>query len=284
MKEPIIYITPEAYAKITTAVRVSDLECSMLGTVETHKTEANTYGFLITDIYFPQQTRSAAFTKITHDGIAEILTTEGIEVEKIKCWIHSHVNMGVSPSGQDDSQAKELMQDAEWFIRGIFNKKNEYSLSIHWRGIEIAAKLVILWGTTLEEGIKKELEEKTVVEQRHVSKCWNGYADNGWTWNEETRSWVLEDKGYLGYRERQSSFLENQLVDNKRRIEYTIGSKLYFDDHQKQCKQLTYALHGKYMQKKDCMTVGEFRKSDTSHKKLSDFDLLDKYEEYMSKL
>jgi hypothetical protein len=171
--KPIVWITPEAWDKLMTYVRASDVECSMLCEVE-----AKNGKFLINKVYLPKQTRSAAFTKITHEGIVEILSIPGINPAKIKAWFHSHVNMNVTPSGQDISQAKELMQDAEWFIRGILNKRAEYSLFIHWMGIDIEADLQIknVMTGNIEEA-KKELERVTVKETVVFSK--SGYPYGG---------------------------------------------------------------------------------------------------------
>lgn len=155
-----IYITRPAYNRIRAIVQASNLEVSMLGEVEIKDKNV-----IITEIHIPRQTRSAAFTEIVHDGISELLES-GVDPSKVKCWIHSHVNMGVSPSGQDVSQAKELMKDSDWFIRGIFNKKNEYTLSLHWNNLIVDCELLILEDNVEDiEAIKREIEEKTVVRQ-----------------------------------------------------------------------------------------------------------------------
>ena len=43
---------------------------------------------------------------------------------------HSHVNMGVGPSGQDDSMILEF-KTRDFFIRGIFNKKGDIKMDIY---------------------------------------------------------------------------------------------------------------------------------------------------------
>lgn len=194
--KPIVWITPEAWDKLMTYVRASDIECSMLCEVE-----AKSGKFLINKVYLPQQTRSAAFTKITHEGIVEILSTPDINPAKIKAWFHSHVNMSVSPSGQDVSQAKELMQDAEWFIRGILNKRAEYSLFIHWMGIDIEADLQIMnvLSGNIEQA-KKELEEATVKEAVYFSKSGYPYGGTyGPSGKKDKGKWKEQKYNYNGY-------------------------------------------------------------------------------------
>ena len=48
----------------------------------------------------------------------------------MKLWGHSHVNMGVSASSQDDKQIKELKANTDFFIRVIMNKKDEIKIDI----------------------------------------------------------------------------------------------------------------------------------------------------------
>ncbi len=171
--KPIVWITPDCWDKLITYVKASDVECSMLCEVESSGGR-----FLINKVYLPKQTRSAAFTKITHEGIVELLTNQDINPAKLKAWFHSHVNMSVTPSSQDVSQAKELMQDAEWFIRGILNKKYEYSLFIHWMGIDIEADLEVAHQLTEDlEQAKAELAAATVTEPITYSKT--GYPHGG---------------------------------------------------------------------------------------------------------
>jgi hypothetical protein len=49
----------------------------------------------------------------------------------------SHVRMGTSPSGQDDTQMEDFSKDVDWFIRGIFNKdgRAEFSIWFYKQGI-----------------------------------------------------------------------------------------------------------------------------------------------------
>lgn len=156
-----VFIELDAWRTVRRYVMSSSEECSMLAEVEV---KDNT--FLITKIYLPRQTRSAAYTKITPEGVAELLSREDVDPAKIKAWFHSHVNMGCSPSCTDKAQAAELMADCEWFICGIFNKKNEYSMYIHWMGMEIEANLEIVFDADYdEEATKKELEDATVASQ-----------------------------------------------------------------------------------------------------------------------
>lgn len=157
----VVHILPEAYALVRKMVEVSSLECSMLGEVEQRPEPGIT--FLITKIFIPFQTRSATETTIDSSKLPEVIESEQIDNQKVKCWFHSHVNMAPHPSGQDEIQIKELMNDADWFIRGIFNKKNEYTLSVHWMGLEIEAILEIKYSaqTLTDAEATKLLSDRT---------------------------------------------------------------------------------------------------------------------------
>lgn len=228
--KPTIYFTLEAYRMVIGYVMASELECSMMGEVETHK---NT--FLVTKVHLPQQTRSAAFTKITHDGVASLLTNPSINPQKIKAWFHSHVNMGVTPSGQDEKQAQELMSDAEWFIRGIFNKRGEYSLFIHWHGIDIEAKMDILYEVGLDiDALKAELESVTIkdttltkysgknkqIEIFNYPKCnyskYDDYPTNDYTtYNSKSRkshTGLFNEKPRIAYYEYKDMYDDNKHI------------------------------------------------------------------------
>lgn len=157
-----IYILPQTYAKLKAYVKASSVECSMLCQVQLNY--SSEVKMLITKMVVPYQTRMATETTIDETRLFEVLTAEGIDHQKLKCWLHSHVNMSTSPSGQDQKQAAILMNDCEWFIRGIFNKRNEYTLSVHWMGVEIEAVLEILDTTNPIDmkAIEKQLEDKTI--------------------------------------------------------------------------------------------------------------------------
>lgn len=157
--EPIkVYFDFEAWKLLHAAVTASTLECSLIGIVS--KKEDH---FVVEKLYIPKQTRLAAYTKIVDEGIFELLEDSTIPSEKLKIWIHSHVNMGVSPSATDISQAKELMQDAEWFICGIWNKKAEYSLYLKFMGRDLPCVAIPRWADqALLDEVTTVLETQTV--------------------------------------------------------------------------------------------------------------------------
>lgn len=123
-----LYILPEARNKMELYCDLSEGEIGWLAYVE----QFDKQGFLITDCALLKQEVHATTTEITAEGLLEFWNNTPVEQQaKIKLWGHSHVNMSVSPSGQDDSQMEYFKDGNPWFIRLITNKKREYHIDIY---------------------------------------------------------------------------------------------------------------------------------------------------------
>jgi len=98
-------------------------------------------GFVIDDVFVPQQRCTAATTVITREGEAELLDTLMSErkydtINSLGCWGHSHVNFDVFASGQDEAQTQEYLekrrgQKHNHFIRVIANKRGDFFCSLY---------------------------------------------------------------------------------------------------------------------------------------------------------
>ncbi len=100
--------------------------------------ERDNYNFLIKDVFYPKHCLvSAATCEIDPTGMQQImmyLIENGREddLENLKAWGHSHVNMGISPSQQDDNQALELVRDnGDYLIRLIGNKQGLVGITFY---------------------------------------------------------------------------------------------------------------------------------------------------------
>jgi hypothetical protein len=131
---PVVYISTGALNKMQTYVDECLDEIGWLGTVVEHQPRV----YLIEDVYLFDQEVHGATTEITPEGLSsfaeEILQqSEGIEIwNNLKMWGHSHVNMGVSPSSQDNKQMETFQETGhDWFIRLIANKKGELKLDFY---------------------------------------------------------------------------------------------------------------------------------------------------------
>jgi len=130
---PNVMINPIALAKMQLFVNTCDKEVGWLGTVIKNK---NSY--IIQDVYLFEQEVASTTTEITPEGLSkfaeQILTLEnGVEIwNNIRLWGHSHVNMSVSPSGQDNEQMNSFSNiGKDWFIRIIANKNGDLKVDVY---------------------------------------------------------------------------------------------------------------------------------------------------------
>jgi len=125
--EPTIYITPNAYIKMRMLVDKSDKEIGWYGIVNEMPGLQATY--IIEDIVVYPQRVTGVTVEQDEDRMFEFemsLTTEQVNHKRFHG--HSHVNMGTSPSGVDESFYQDLLsQVTDYFIITITNKRNEYT-------------------------------------------------------------------------------------------------------------------------------------------------------------
>lgn len=130
-KKPIVLFSSDAILKMKLYTKEVNDEVGWLGTV--NKIGNNYY---VSDVFLFEQDVHGTTTEITPEGLttfAEEILQEEDGVEKwnnMKLWGHSHVNMGVFASSQDDKQIKELKANTDFFIRVIMNKKDEIKIDI----------------------------------------------------------------------------------------------------------------------------------------------------------
>ena len=133
---PGIVISATALAKMELFVDICKDEVGWLGTAELFHVEQDTY-IELQDVFLIEQEVHATTTELTPEGLtnfgSEILSQpNGMETwNKMRMWGHSHVNMGTSPSGQDDIQMKDFKEIGhEWFVRLIANKKGDIRIDL----------------------------------------------------------------------------------------------------------------------------------------------------------
>lgn len=129
---PVIKISPKALGKMQSLVKWSNVEVGWLGVVERFN---RTY--TIKDIYLFEQEVNSVTCEITPESLAlfaeDLLQyPNGMEIfNNIRMWGHSHVNMSIEPSHQDETQFEELAKNSsDYFIRIIANKRGELSVDL----------------------------------------------------------------------------------------------------------------------------------------------------------
>ncbi|MGD9382357.1 MAG: hypothetical protein PVI03_07925 [Candidatus Thorarchaeota archaeon] len=163
---PTVFYTPKAWTKIRRAVDKCTKEVGWLGIVERQGDD-----YLIEDIFIPKQTVSHTETDIDAEDMVDLVMSLE-EPDKLLYWGHSHVNMGVSPSGQDEQQTAEYLEHADFFIRGIYNKKGEAKVDVFDMKLGLVFQKVstkILYNALTEEEEKAFEAElnKNVIERTY---------------------------------------------------------------------------------------------------------------------
>lgn len=205
-KMPKVSIAHEALVKMYEYVKQCSDEIGWLGTVV-----EKDGGYLIEDTFLFEQEVHATTTEIKPEGLqkfAEELLAQpnGMETwNNMRMWGHSHVNMGTTPSGQDDSQMVEFENIGhDFFIRLIANKKGSlridffnYKLGITYLDmpwtVEYTGEMAVFFEqiqqlaerfkaveqqSSLQHGEAIKEEIKTLVRK----KTWNTGASRGsWT-------------------------------------------------------------------------------------------------------
>jgi hypothetical protein len=145
--------------------------------------------FYIGEVYLIKQECSAAQTELDDGAIGDLgnellLQDGGMEiVNSLRFWGHSHVRMGTSPSGQDESQLKHFIEnDCDYFIRAILNKDGKIEFTLRYRnGFEIKDVPWMVLQEVDETGRtewKKQIKDK-VKAYVYTSPAQSGYGANG---------------------------------------------------------------------------------------------------------
>ena len=125
--EPTVYITAEAFIKMRTLVDNTETEIGWYGVVKKYPGLQETY--VIEDIIVYPQRVTGATCEQDDNKIFEFemsLTDEQVNNKRFQG--HSHVNMGVTPSGVDEAFYQDLLsQVTDYFIITVTNKRNEYT-------------------------------------------------------------------------------------------------------------------------------------------------------------
>lgn len=129
--EPVVCITSDAYVKMRHLVDKTSTEIGWFGTVTKAPNLEETY--VIDDILVYPQTVTGATCEQDEDRMFEFemsLTTD--QVNRKRFQGHSHVNMGVTPSGVDENFYTDLLtQVNDYFIILVTNKRNDYHVRFY---------------------------------------------------------------------------------------------------------------------------------------------------------
>ena len=173
--EPTIYFTREAWVKQCHLVRKCTKEVGWFALVDYDEKDNS---FTITELVIPNQEVTAAETNIGKEDLADAameLIEQGKDTSKLYAWFHSHVNMGVSPSAQDEYQVEDYLEDladqpeVPAFIRGIQNKAGDLKIDVYYIQHGVAYQNIDFyvihdddpqWLVDIENEIKTKVSER----------------------------------------------------------------------------------------------------------------------------
>lgn len=198
-----LYISKLAFEKMQAYVELYDKEIGWVGWARQHNGL-----WLLEDVELPKQEAHGATCELDPTDLGRIgqesLQREiaaGYEGEEMiararyNVWGHSHVNMGVGPSGQDAKQFKDFAQGMPTpFFRIIANKKGEMKIDVIFPGLGIQLNDIswiqhIPTESGLREAIEAEIKEKVKAKTTYVG----GYT-RGRVWDSKAGKWKEPDE------------------------------------------------------------------------------------------
>jgi len=136
---PGILFTLKALKWIRAMVEEHSGEVGFMGVVEEIGGK-----YVISEIFYPKHCLATSATcEIAPEGMTgiaqKLIEQDRVDdIGKVRFWGHSHHTMGTSPSGQDDSQALEMMNSSgAYLIRAICTKNGEMSVSFFDHGRQL---------------------------------------------------------------------------------------------------------------------------------------------------
>lgn len=129
LEEPKIYMLDSAWLKLSKLVKECDGEVAWHCLVQ----QLPQSKYLIYDVLvFPQEVTGATANGIDGEYELWVANLPDETFENLRCHMHSHVNMGVTPSGTDENYYSNLMtQVTDYYITMIINKKGDYHLRFY---------------------------------------------------------------------------------------------------------------------------------------------------------
>lgn len=175
---PTVYFTPEVYKQMQFIVDHCKQEVGWMGLVN----DMGNNVYVIDKIYIPEQTVSSTETDISSEAMANLaleIMNDNEDPSRMYAWFHSHVNMAVSPSAQDENQVAEFVENCPIFIRGIMNKKENLKVDVYYRDYNTAYNCVKtnIWTdpiskeqtTKLTEIIKQNVKQKVYSYSKYTT-------------------------------------------------------------------------------------------------------------------
>lgn len=186
-KDPGIYLMPEVYCQLMFYARNVEKEVGGFGIATIDKTDN---AIDVSEVFLMHQDSEAAECTLKSEAIAlmyEEMVEQGKDTGSVNFWWHSHADMQVFFSGQDNETLAKWPGD--YLIGVCINKKGELKGKIMTRvPLQIMSEVpvFIMWGSPQESGKwTREIAEKVKKVEPKVTtyKGWQGqpgYASAGY--------------------------------------------------------------------------------------------------------
>lgn len=209
-----VHMTSEAYLKTLALIESNTGEVAWHGLVNRHE---NTY--LIYDILvYPQEVTSATAVGASNEEYELWLVNQPDGIfENIRMQGHSHVNMGVTPSGTDTAYYSNILEHVQdYYIFMIQNKRGDmharlYDMALNLSFIDVPVEILLDDGTYLSQWAK---DVKPLIKQKTTSSY--GYYTN--TSTKGKTQLALTDDDRIAY-VRDISLANPPKTDTKKKLE-----------------------------------------------------------------
>ena len=176
-----IEIPLAVYRKLFYYVKATDSEISGLGAVDAKPDGKGNKIYTLKDVFLFKQKSTGGSTVIHKPSMAKFqleYIKKGGDTSDLKCWWHSHCDMGTFWSGTDDECCNSFAGD-NYMISVVCNHKNEILGRIDMykpkRLHDRNAKVICETGE--DDELKKECEEE--VKKKNIRSAWGGYTNYG---------------------------------------------------------------------------------------------------------
>lgn len=191
---PTLQFTPVALGKMHKYTQSVDSEIGWLGVVK--KEGAGLY--TCTDVRLLYQEVHSATTEITPDALIKYAQEYPDDVADTLLWGHSHVEMSVGPSGQDDTQMYDMGDNGcPYFFRVITNKRGEIGITfvdfaIRYTVTDVPWQLAFELTEDIDKEIKEKVKEKPVLTYEKSAYSWYEGMYVAESYDEETIARISE--------------------------------------------------------------------------------------------
>ena len=133
-RKATVYFVESAYRKFQALVKEFDKEVAWHGIAYRGKDKSKDEYYITDILVYPQEVTGATVTTDQNKYQTWLMNHDDETFNNIRMQGHSHVNMGVTPSGVDENLYESILaqlDDTMFYIFMIWNKKNDKTCKIY---------------------------------------------------------------------------------------------------------------------------------------------------------